>query len=568
MNPSRFYGSVGALALLAIAPPLAGCATDAPAASAAARAPEGQIVAMRRLTGVQYRQIIADVFGPEVKVQGRFEPEARREGLIAVGSGSASISAAGMEQYFAMAGRIADQAMAPERRAAIATCEPASLQGPDDACAAAFFRDYGRRLFRRPLSDAEVAKRVSLANRVAAERQDYYAGLREGVVSLLTAPDFLFRIERSDPARSKGKELVLDPYARASRLSFLFWNTGPDEELLKAADSGALMTPEGLKTQVDRLSASPRAADGVRAFFDDMLQLELFEHQSKDPAKFPKYSQLLAVAAREQTLKTVLELVLTRNGDYRDIFTSRDTFMTRQLAMVYKVPYTSRAEWAPYTFDETEGRSGVLTQISFLSLFSHPARSSPTKRGVALNEVFLCEVTPSPPGNVDFSLVNESEGSPLKTVRLRLEAHANDETCASCHTMVDPPGLALERFDSLGEYRERENGEKIDVSAEMDGVKFEGAPGLGMLLRDNPRVPACLVRNLYQTAIGRPTEQAEKPLLQSLTKTFADGGYRVPAFMKTLAMSEALYRAAPEPKTKPARGTRVAQSRTASAGGQ
>ena len=400
-------------------------------------------------------------------------------------------------------------------------------------------------MFRRPLAEQELASRTRLAHAVAEQSKDYYAGVREGLTSLLAAPDFLFRVERAGSGRPIDGATPVDPFARASRLSYLLWNTTPDDELLRAAESGALATPAGLRTQANRLLESPRLENGVRAFFDDMLQLELFDHQSKDPMQFPKYSQVLANEAREQTLKTVVELLVQRNGDYRDIFTSRETFLTRNLAMVYRTPFMSKAEWAPFAFSEDSGRSGVLTQISFLSLFSHPARSSPTKRGVALNEIFLCEVTPAPPGDVDFSEVNGEAGAVHKTVRLRLEAHATDETCASCHSMVDPPGLALERFDSLGEYREFENGERIDVSAELDGRSFEGARGLGLLLHDNPRAPACLARNLIATGIGRPATGPDKAFAQSLAEKFEQDGYRVPALMRRLALEPALYTARP-----------------------
>lgn len=341
----------------------------------------------------------------------------------------------------------------------------------------------------------------------------------------------------------------VDAYTRASRLSYLLWNTTPDDELLRAAETGALLKPAGLQAQIDRLTASPRLEEGVEAFFDDMLQLELFEHQSKDPTHFPKYSQVLATQAREQTLRTVVDLLVHKNGDYRDIFTSRDTFMTRGLAMVYKTPFASKTDWAPYTFPAGSGRSGVLTQISFLSLFSHPARSSPTKRGVALNEIFLCEITPAPPGDVDFSQVNGDAATVKKTVRLRLEAHATDETCASCHSMVDPPGLALERFDSLGEYREFENGERIDVKAEMDGQTFEGAAGLGMLLRENPRAPACLARNLFASGAGRSATGPDKPIAQALAKTFAEGATEFPTFCESLPrIRHSIRRARPRPR--------------------
>lgn len=536
--------------LVSVAPlAVAGCASDTGALTAAASAKPGEVVGMRRLTAEQYRRSVADVFGADIRIQGRFEPDVRREGLLSVGASGASVSAAGMEQYYAMAASIAEQATAKERRGRIMPCQPASAAAADDACATETLQMYGRRLYRRPLRPSELAARVKLANTVSTQSNDFYAGLREAFTSLLAAPDFLFRIERAGPGKMVDGAAPVDAYTRASRLSYLLWNTTPDDELLRAAETGALLKPAGLQAQIDRLTASPRLEEGVEAFFDDMLQLELFEHQSKDPTHFPKYSQVLATQAREQTLRTVVDLLVHKNGDYRDIFTSRDTFMTRGLAMVYKTPFASKTDWAPYTFPAESGRSGVLTQISFLSLFSHPARSSPTKRGVALNEIFLCEITPAPPGDVDFSQVNGDAATVKKTVRLRLEAHATDETCASCHSMVDPPGLALERFDSLGEYREFENGERIDVKAEMDGQTFEGAAGLGMLLRENPRAPACLARNLFASGAGRSATGPDKPIAQALAKTFAEGGYRIPDFLRKLAAHPALYtaRAAPAP---------------------
>ena len=122
-----------------------------------------------------------------------------------------------------------------------------------------------------------------------------------------------------------------------------------------------------------------------------------------------------------------------------------------------------------------------------LSMFSHPGRSSPTKRGVALQEILLCSPTPDPPNNVDFSVVNDPN-SPMKTLRQRLMAHATNKTCAACHTHTDPLGLSLEGFDTIGGFRTTENGEPIDVSATIDGKSFSGAQGLGKYMHDNPTV--------------------------------------------------------------------------------
>jgi hypothetical protein len=212
------------------------------------------------------------------------------------------------------------------------------------------------------------------------------------------------------------------------------------------------------------------------------------------------------------------------------------------------VPFLSKDKWAPYRFEDQSGRAGVVTQISFLSLFSHPAVSSPTKRGVALNEIFLCQPTPPPPNNVDFSAVNEGPNR-AKTVRLRLEAHVTNPTCAGCHSLVDPTGVALERFDTLGQYREYAEGQLIDVHSQIGGKPFDGAVGLGKVLHDDPRVGRCLAKNLYATGVGRPASDRRK--VDALSASFAAGGYRVPAFLKALAVDEDLY-AAPVPVSRPA----------------
>ncbi len=522
----------------------------APSAVAQSSVGSRDIVAMRRLTESQYRHSIADIFGPSIRITGRFEPEVRTDGLIAIGAGQAGISASGMEQYYAIATSVASQVMAPANRKQMVPCEPAAARGADDACARAFFTRYGRLLYRRPLEDRELTALVGVAHRASAEAADFYVGLEETLSTMLTSPNFLFRIERAGGPAKSGM-IPLDDYSRASRLSFLLWDSAPDDVLLTAAQRGELAKADGLQRQVDRLASSPRLSDGVSAFFDDMLQLDRFASLTKDAQAFPKYSQVLADQARQQTLRTILNLVLTRNGDYRDVFTTRDTFMTRSLALVYQVPYTSSADWAPYSFTPDSGRTGVISEIGFLALFGHPAESSPTKRGVALNEIFLCQPISPPPANVDFSAVTGTGPGRLKTVRERLSIHATTPACASCHTLMDPPGLSLERFDSLGQSRDREDGEPIDVHSQIDGVSFEGAPGLGQLLHDDPRTTTCLVRDLYSAGIGRPIAGSDRATVDNLTKAFSSGGYRLPAFLKSLVASNDFY-LAPAPSKSPA----------------
>ena len=446
----------------------------------------------------------------------------------------------GFESFNKMANDIATQVTAEKYRAKL-PCAPKDPKAPDDACAGKILSHYGLLLFRRPLTDAELDNRVGLSRRMTERTNDFYAGVRYSLSMLLQLPDFIFRSEVAIPS-ADGKSGTLDSYSRATRLSFLMWNTTPDAELLRAAGSGELNTSEGLAKQVDRLMASPRLDAGMRAFFDDMLQLDTFDTVSKDSLLYPKWGSGMATSAREETLRTVIGLALHDNGDIRDLMTTRQTYIDRRLAVLYRVPFPFTGDWVKYEFPADSGRSGILTQISMLSMFSHPGRSSPTKRGVALLDIFLCSPTPEPPNDVDFSVVNDPK-SPLKTLRERLMAHASNKVCAACHTRSDPIGLSLEGFDTIGGYRTTENGEPIDVSATIQGHSFSGAQGLGQYIHDNPQYPACVARRLYSYSRGVRSWTVDD--FPDAYQAFQNSGFRLRALLKSMALSDSFYAAAP-----------------------
>ena len=535
---------------------LAGCTPVVPTAappaetapSAATAAPGGPVV-MRRLTAQQYRQIIEDAFGASIALGGRFEPDRREAGLVAVGAGRASITASGFEQYDKMARAIAAQVVDARHRAQLISCRPADAAKPDDACATKFLAAAGRLLYRRPLTQAELQAHVNGAGAAATRLGDFYRGLGIALGGLLASPDFLFIHEftEADPRRSAGQRL--DAYSKASRLSFFLWNTMPDDELLAAAARGELHNDKGLARQVDRLLASPRLESGVRAFFTDMLGFDTFATLAKDATLYPKFTFKVAEAAQEQTLRTLVDHLLMDKGDYRDIFTTRKTFLTPLLASVYRVRMASpnglTDTWSPYRFADDEPQAGILTQASFVALHSHPGRSSPTLRGKALRETLLCQKVPDPPANVNFNIVQDTANPNFKTVRQRLLAHSTEAMCAGCHKITDPMGLALENFDAIGGYRRLENGAVIDSTGELDGVRFGDAVGLGKAMHDNTAAPACLIKRAYTYAVGREATPAESTWLNAdVTRQFAADGYRLPLLLRRIAVNETFYRVA------------------------
>jgi len=525
---------------------------------AAAKA-EPFAMSVRRVTESQYRNIIRDTFGPGMQLNARFEPELREAGLQSIGNAQLSITTSGFEQYFALAKSVAGQAVDEKKRAEFVSCTPADQKTKDDACTRIVLERYGKSLFRRPLTEAEIASRLKIASDATARVANYYEGLRLAIASLLVDPEFLFRVEEAEPDPANPGQYRLDAYSKASRISFLLWDSAPDDALLQAAVNGDIHVNAILKAQVARMIASPKLKDGAKAFFTDMLQFEYFDSLTKDGATYPKYSQKVADSAREQTLRTLMDLLIEQNRDYRDIFTTNETFINRALAPVYKVPYLSRQEWARYTFPDDAERSGILTQITFLSLFSHPAASSPTKRGIKVNEIFKCQPTPEPPADVDFSKVQALDKG---TVRTRLLAHKENAGCAVCHRNSDPPGLALEHFDGIGQLRKLENGQLIDVSAEINGTQFSGAQGLGEMLRNDKKVPECLVRNVFAYGIGRTTSYKDEDYLIDETKAFADNGYRFKDLLINIATSPGFFKATSPVGLGPAKLPTTAQAAT------
>jgi hypothetical protein len=276
-----------------------------------------------------------------------------------------------------------------------------------------------------------------------------------------------------------------------------------------------------------------------------MLQLNTFDTVSKDSLLYPKWGSAMADSAREEALRTVMGLALHENGDIRDLMTTRQTYIDRRLAMLYSVPFPFSGDWVKHEFPAESGRSGILTQISMLSMFSHPGRSSPTKRGMALREIFLCLPTPEPPNDVDFTEVNDPN-NPIKTLRQRLMAHTTNKVCAGCHQLTDPMGLTLENFDTIGGHRTTENGYPIDASADIQGKTFSGAQGLGQYLHDNPGYPACVARKLNSYSRGvRNSFVADFP---DAYKAFQASGFRLRALLRSLAVSDSFYAVGP-PRT-------------------
>ncbi len=541
---------LGVAAVLSAALVLGACSgpgSSAPKASVAAAEPagDGAPKRLRILTEAQYLNTIAYVFGPDFKPVTTFPPSQRTEGLLAAGTSRGGITTQQLELYQKAAATVATMAVDKAHRSYLVNCKPRNDAGADAACATQFLGEKGRLLTRRALSAAELDAFVAEAGKAADKLQDFYAGLGVALEGMLVGPDVLFVTERSEPdPRAPGRER-LDAFSLATRLSLFLWNAAPDDSVLKAAESGEIQTPKGRARIVDMMLASRRVETGARAFFDDMFGFDDFNVLAKDPTVYPKFNGQMMVDAREETLRTVVDQLIAQKRDYRDLFTTHDTFISPAVAAVYglKAP----PAWSPYTFPADAPRAGVLTQISFLAVHAHPGRSSPTLRGKAVREILLCQPVPPPPPNVDFSALEDPK-SPFKTVRERINFHQKNPACAGCHKIMDPLGLALENFDGVGRYRDTEKGAPIDTSGTLDGKAFKDVAGLGKVLHDHPALTSCLVKRAYAYGSGGPTTPADKDKLAYFDQRFAAGGYTLPTLLRIIALSNAFSQVGAAPK--------------------
>ena len=507
-------------------------------ADAAAEWPGGETT-VRRLNESQYKRSIAQIFGSDITVPGRFEPPVREEGLLAIGESHVVVTPHGFEQAAIRAREIAAQVLDDKRRPKFLPCSGAGAVF-DEACASAFLTTFGRQLYRRPITSTELAGLLVLSRRATAMSGSFTRGVGAGLTAMLASPAFTLRIEASEPDPARPGARRLDAWTLASRISFLLWDAPPDAELLDAAASGALHTPVGLEAQISRMMASPQLEQGVRAYFSDMLGHDQFAGLSKDPLIFPIFNPQLRDDAREQTLRTIVDHLLTRQGDYRDLFTTRNTFLSRSLGALYgvRVDYRGFGGWMPYTFPEGTPHAGLLTLPAFLMLDpSHEGRSSPTIRGKTVREQLLCQTVPAPPANVNFRIVQDVNNPLFKTARERLVAHNESPACAGCHKITDPIGLALENYTPVGAYRETENGARIDASGEFEGKAYANGLELTRIMRDSESVSSCVVQRTMEYALGRKLAATEEAWMEALAARFATDGYRYPALLRQIATS-------------------------------
>ncbi|HWB76018.1 MAG TPA: DUF1592 domain-containing protein [Nannocystaceae bacterium] len=474
---------------------------------------------MRRLTTAELTHAMHDLLGP-VTI-GAVEPDSEQEGFFSVGAARIALSPSGVASYESTIDAALVEALGdPVNAATLLACVPSSAD--DTACMQQAIAKFGRRAWRRPLADAEVQRWVAIATDVATETSDGLVGLRHALWGMLQSPNFLYRIEIGAPSDDDGGRLKYSSWEMASRLSFTLWSTIPDEALLDAAEAGALDTAEGVETQALRMLDDPRAHQGLENFVRELYGLWGLDEKVKDPMMFPEWTPTLKETIRNELIARVDDVVLVNPDDYFSLYDGKKVFVDNELARLYGLPEIEPDAFREAMLPESDPRRGLIGSAVMLAMNSLPARTSATKRGQFVVETLLCRTVPPPPPNVDTNLDDDPMGTgEHHTLRELLEPHREDPACAACHNLTDPMGLALEHYDTLGRWRDTDQGLTIDASGELDGVPFADAAELAVLLREHPEAPSCLVRKLSTYGEGRLPFASELDALAAIEDDFA-----------------------------------------------
>lgn len=392
----------------------------------------------------------------------------------------------------------------------------------------AFCRTFAERAFRHPLSDEE--RSLYVERQFDSAGGDLELAVKRVVLAVLKSPRFLY-----PDAGSSGQ------FAAAARLAFALWDAPPDRELLDAAVAGKLGTRAEVAKQAERMLADPRAKAKLREFLLTWLKADEAKELAKDAKRFPGFDEALA-----SDLRTSLELFLddmadSPQADFRQLFLAEGTYLNGRLSQFYGVNLPPDAPFRKVTW-ETDRRAGVLTHPYLLASLSYMAETSPIHRGVFIGRGLL-GIAIKPPMEAFTPLAPDLH--PGLTTRARVSLQTKPQACSSCHSIMNPLGFALENFDAVGRYRDKERDKPIDASGSYETragttAKFAGAKELAEFLANSEETQYAFAQQAFHFYVKQPVRAYGQTKPEELRKTFAENGLNMRKLIVEIAVTGAL----------------------------
>ena len=504
---------------------------------------------IRRLTRFEYNRTVRDLLGDSSNPADLLPPE---EEVAGFNNQAAALTSSDLliEQYMKVAEDVSTRAVG-NIEALLPNCDP-ELDG-NESCASSFIQDFGKRAFRRPLLQSETERFKAVFDWALADADlgRFEDGIQLVIETMLQSPSFLYRPELGEQTPIEGDIVPFSSWEMATKLSYMLWNTMPDDALFSAAEADELQTKEQIAAQARRMLEDDKARDLVRNFHTQWLQLTHLDSLTKDSGVYPNYDNSLRGLWKEEIQTFVEQVILEGDGSLRTLLTANYSFMNEELASFYgddvldsiSGPELRQVQLQP------ERRAGLLTSAGLMASHANVNQSSPVFRGKFVREQLMCNTLPLPPNDV---VIEPPELDPTKTTKEQFEEIGANPACAGCHTLMNPIGFIFEHYDGIGQWRDQQNGKPIDATGQVvqtddiDG-DYDGAPELARALADSTQVQECVSSQWFRFAYNRTVTSEDSCSIEQLNDVFRASDFNIKSLLVALTQTNAfLYRRAVE----------------------
>ena len=504
---------------------------------------------IRRLTRFEYNRTVRDLLGDSSNPADLLPPE---EEVAGFNNQAAALTSSDLliEQYMKVAEDVSTRAVG-NIEALLPNCDP-ELDG-NESCASSFIQDFGKRAFRRPLLQSETERFKAVFDWALADADlgRFEDGIQLVIETMLQSPSFLYRPELGEQTPIEGDIVPFTSWEMATKLSYMLWNTMPDNALFAAAEADELQTKEQIAAQARRMLEDDKARDLVRNFHTQWLQLTHLDSLTKDSGVYPNYDNSLRGLWKEEIQTFVEQVILEGDGSLRTLLTANYSFMNEELASFYgddvldsiSGPELRQVQLQP------ERRAGLLTSAGLMASHANVNQSSPVFRGKFVREQLMCNTLPLPPNDL---VIEPPELDPTKTTKEQFEEIGANPACAGCHTLMNPIGFIFEHYDGIGQWRDQQNGKPIDATGQVvqtddiDG-DYDGAPELARALADSTQVQECVSSQWFRFAYNRTVTSEDSCSIEQLNDVFRASDFNIRSLLVALTQTNAfLYRRAVE----------------------
>lgn len=418
-------------------------------------------------------------------------------------------------------------------------CYPANAD-QEAGCARQIIDTLVTKAYRRNAEDNDIKAVMAFYQAGREEGGNFDYGIEAAIQRILVDPEFIYRSEIEPTQVAEGESYRIGDLELASRLSFFIWSSIPDEELLSLASENRLSDPQVMRDQVQRMFADPRSEAFIKNFTGQWLNVRGMAASEPVVELFPDFDSTLRDAFRQE-IELFFTSIIEQDRSVVDMLDADFTFVNERLAKHYGIPDVYGEQFRMVELDDDlDMRRGLLGKGALLTITSEAARTSPVKRGKWFLETFFGVSPPDPPPGVETDLTPKPGEAP-KTLRQRMEAHRTNPTCASCHTIFEPLGLALENFDPVGKWRLLDSGNEIDPTGfAPDGTYLEGVESLRDLLsKYSGQFATVVTEKLLTYALGRGVEFEDMPMLRQIIEQAEQDEYRFSSLVMGVIQSPA-----------------------------